>query len=72
MNTEYVDVFLSFCGNVEYVCMNIYPRQDTQAQIVASAERGEPQACDRVDWQLDRCTEEDSSPSTGISDDARL
>ena len=50
-----MDLCLSYCGNVEYVCMNIYPRQDTQAaQIVASAERGEPQACDRVDWQLDR------------------
>ena len=36
--------------------MNIfpnYPRHFFAAQMVASAERGEPQACDRVDWQLD-------------------
>ena len=55
---------------MSYEYLSNYPRHFFAAEIVASAERGEPQA-DRVDWQLDLYTKGESPPSPGISD-ARL
>ena len=55
MNTEWqwmcFNVFLWQCLKM-YEYLSNYPRHFFAAQMVASAERGEPQACDRVDWQL--------------------